>query len=404
MTPNAFKSAGHSWRLFCGTDVIEQNLKAAVTRAGAQRAMIVCSPSIAAKTDLPARIAAALGDRFAGTFDGIEKDSSYASVSAATARARELKTDLLIAVGGGSVIVATRAVSIFLSEAGDPFDLMTQYPEGGRPVSPRLNAPKVPIVNIPTTPTSAMNRGGTGLKNPDLDHRMEFFDPKTRPQAIFIDDGALMTAPDGLILSTATTVFAWAVGAMSLDAVNPLVAGDHAQAFRLALDAYRRLPDALDDPAPRRDLCLAAFLQNRAEDDGQTFVLRGPYASNYACATALHLEYPNMKQGESTAVVHAATIRLAEGVTSAQAQGPASALGVWRDGMDVAAAAEAVAGELEAIYQKAGMPIRLRDLEIDRDALPAVAARTVKIFNASGDLTTPEDRIARSLAILERAW
>lgn len=404
MTIEAFKSAGHSWRLFCGAGVIERNLKAAVTRAGAQRAMIVCSPSIAAKTDLPGRIEAALGDVFAGTFDGIEKDSSYASVCAATARARELKADLLIAVGGGSVIVATRAVSIFLSETGDPFDLMTQYPESGRPVSPRLEAPKVPIVNIPTTPTSAMNRAGTGLKNPDLDHRMEFFDPKTRPQAILIDDGALMTAPDGLILSTATTVFAWAVGATSLDAVNPLVAGDHAQAFRLALGAYRGLSDALDDPARRRDLCLAAFLQNRAEDDGQTFVVRGLFAGDYACATALHLEFPNLKQGESTAVVHAATVRLAEGVGTAQARGPAAALGVWRDGMDVPAAAEAVAGELETIYGRAGMPIRLRDLGIARDALPAVAARTVKIFNASGDLTTPEDRIARSLAILECAW
>ena len=104
--------------------------------------------------------------------------------------------------------MATRAVAIFMAEAGDPFQIMTQYPEGKPAYSPRLLAPKPPIINIPTTPTSAMNRAGTGLKNPDLDHRMEYFDPKTRPQAIFLDEDALLSAPPDLIRSTATTVFA----------------------------------------------------------------------------------------------------------------------------------------------------------------------------------------------------
>ncbi len=148
-------------------------------------------------------------------FDGIEKDSTYASVCAARQAATDAAADLLIAVGGGSVIVATRAVAIFMAEPGDPFQIMTQYPDGKPAYSPRLLAPKPPIINIPTTPTSAMNRAGTGLKNPDLDHRMQYFDPKTRPQAIFLDEDALLSAPPELIRSTATTVFASLVGAIA---------------------------------------------------------------------------------------------------------------------------------------------------------------------------------------------
>ena len=68
--------------------------------------------------------------------------------------------DLLIAVGGGSVMVANRVVAIYLAEKGDPFQIMTQYPEGKPAYSPRLMAPKLPVINIPTTPTSAMNRSG----------------------------------------------------------------------------------------------------------------------------------------------------------------------------------------------------------------------------------------------------
>src|SRR5690349_16712472 len=107
MTESAFRAAGYPWRLHCGPRVIEQALREAVDRAGAKRAFVVCSPSVNRRSDNIRRIEAVLGHRYAGVFDGIEKDSTYASVSAATHAAREAGADLLIAVGGGSVIVAT---------------------------------------------------------------------------------------------------------------------------------------------------------------------------------------------------------------------------------------------------------------------------------------------------------
>lgn len=399
-----FRSAGYAWRLFSGPGAIEAQLAGAVQREGRERAFVVCSPSIVARTDTVRRIEAAIGDRFVGVFDRIENDSTYASVEAATAAARAAKADLLIAVGGGSVIVAARAVAIFLGEAGDPFTLMTQYAEGARPVSPRLEAPKPPIINIPTTPTSAMNRAGTGLKNADLDHRMEYFDPKTRPSAIFLDDAALMTAPANVLRSTATTVFASLVATVGDAHANPLVEGDLAQAFRLGSTAYLCLADGADDAVLRRELALAAFLQNRAEDDGRAMRSRGAFASDYAAATALHLKYPAVGQGESTSVLHASTIRTGAPPDSRAAEATARALDCWRGGMDAPQAASSVAARLEEIYEKAGMPTRLRDLPVTRDDLPGIAAETVKNFNASGGMTSADARVANSMRVLEAAW
>lgn len=404
MSGTVFKSAGYPWRLFCGPGAIEAHLPAAVARAGASRAMVICSPSVAAKTSVVDRIRAALGGKLAGVFDGIQKDSSYASVCAAKAAAEEARADLLIAVGGGSVIVGVRAVSIFMSEAGDPFELMTQYPEGGRPYSPRLEAPKIPIINIPTTPTSAMNRAGTGLKNPNLDHRMEYFDPKTRPQSLFLDDEVLLATPDAVLRSTATTVFAGLAAAISLSGLNPLVEADQREAFRLACRAYVRLCDAAGDAGVRRNLALAAFLQNRAEDDGRPVVLRGPFSSDYAVSTALHLLYPSIGQGEATAVVHASAIRRSAMIGLPEARATAEALEVWCDGMDAAAATEAVASRLEALYAANGMPVRLQDAGVPREGLADIAAATVKNFNARTGLISAEERVAASLGLLEAAW
>jgi alcohol dehydrogenase class IV len=404
MAHKAFRATGYSWRLFSGAQVIEQYLKDALDRANARRAFVLCSPSVNRRTDTVRRIEVTLGDRCAGVFDGIEKDSTYNSVRAATKAAAGAQADLLIAVGGGSVIVATRAVAIFMAEAGDPFEIMTQYPKGKPAYSPRLLAPKPPIINIPTTPTSAMNRGGTGLKNPDIDHRMEYFDPKTRPQAIFLDDEALLSAPPALIRSTATTVFAGLVGAISQTGSNPLVAGEQRQAFGLAYGAYPRLRDELDNPALRTDLCLAAFLQNRAEDDGAPRFRGGPFAGNYAVSTALHIRYPRVGQGEATSTVQAPAIRLAGTVDLPPARQVAEAIEVWRDGMDAGQAAAAVADALEGIYDRAGMPIRLRQLKIPKDDLPNIANETVKNFNANAGVRSAKAQIEDALHLLEAAW
>jgi alcohol dehydrogenase class IV len=404
MTCSDFRAAGYAWRLHCGRSIIEQSLKDAVGRAAAKRAFVVCSPSVNRRTNTVRRIEAALGDRYAGVFDGIEKDSTYASVCAATQAARAAAADLLIAVGGGSVVVATRAVAIFLAEQGDPFDIMTQYPEGKPAYSPRLLAPKPPIINIPTTPTSAMNRAGTGLKNPSLDHRMEYFDPKTRPQAIFLDHDALLTAPLDLMRSTATTVFAGAIGAISQVELNPLVEGDRNQAFRLAYRAYPRLTDEPEDASLRIDLCIAAFLQNRAEDDGFRRSRGGVFAGNYAVSTALHVRYPHIGQGESTSVVHAAKIRLAETVGLRPAQQVATALGIWRDGMTARAAALAVADTLDSLYARIGVPTRLRQLAVPHEDLRAIAGETVKNFNANAGVRSPAEQIEDAMRLLEAAY
>ena len=47
-----FRASGYHWRLFCGAGVVEQHLLGAVKREGASRVMVVCSPSVAKRTDL----------------------------------------------------------------------------------------------------------------------------------------------------------------------------------------------------------------------------------------------------------------------------------------------------------------------------------------------------------------
>ena len=412
-SPAPFRATSFPWRLYAGAGALD-NLPAEVARQRARRAFVICGQTIANQTNLLQRIREGLGELYAGAFDRMDKDSSYPAVLAATEAARAAGADLIIAVGGGSVIVGARAVVILLAEKGSAYDLMTQYPEGKPPVSPKLLAPKIPIIHVPTTPTSAMNRAGTGLKDDTLDHRMEFFDPKTRPVALCWAAEALRTAPISLARSTGTTTFTGCLQSVAAGAANPLVEGDHRQAFRLASRALPRMVAKPDDAGPRIELCAAAFLQNRAADDGATREGRDEVSSAaYALATALHIRYDHIGQGESTSSVTPGVMRRLGASRGDGARRMAEALGAGNagmspgrmdtEGMDPEAAAVAAADALDAFYRSIGMPSRVRDLEIPEADLPLLAKDTLKNFNANrGD--RPADYADRMLELLRACW
>jgi alcohol dehydrogenase class IV len=381
MYRNDFRAVGYPLRLYSGKDALE-NLPAELERHKAARAFIVCGRSVSRRTPLVTRMRDILGGSLAGVFDEMAKESPLSAVTAAADAARAAGADMLIAVGAGSVIQATRVVAILLAEKGPVDTLITQYPEHGPAVSPKLLAPKLPIINVLTAATSAQNRAGSAVKGDHLDHRMEFFDPKTRPVAVFWDSDALLTAPPSLALNTGAAVFwrtAMNMGALSL---TPLVEGDRLQALRLARGALTRLSDA-NDPAPRLELCAAAFLQNRDADDGGTLVEKHWVGRVvYAFAAALFNQHAHVSQGEANnaltpGVMRALGRRDPEAMTRI-----ASALDAWRVGDPVDEAPERAAAALERVFEAIGTPTRLSQLGIPRASLPLILERSLKNFNA----------------------
>jgi alcohol dehydrogenase class IV len=234
---------------------------------------------------------------------------------------------------------------------------------------------------------------------------MEFYDPKTRPVAIFWDAEALLTAPPALVRSTATTTFSGSLRSLGAEALNPLVAGDRRQAFRLAHRALPRLMAEPDNVALRIDLCSAALLANRADDDG---VSRRRYrdrtaSSAYALATALHIRYHHVGQGEATSAVMPMVTRLTVPEDLGVARRIAEALGVWQPDMSAEAATRATAEALETLYTHIGMPTRLRSLQIPEADLPVLANDTLKNFNANPGMRS-EDYTTEMLRLLQAAW
>ncbi|MDB5922207.1 MAG: hypothetical protein JWN13_1143 [Betaproteobacteria bacterium] len=378
---NDFRAVGYPLRLYSGKDALE-NLPAELKRHGAKRAFVVCGRTVSRKTPLVTRIRGILGTSLAGVFDEMAKESPLSAVIAARDAARAANADLLIAIGAGSVVQATRVVAILIAETRPVEELITQYPEQGPAISPKLLAPKLPIINVLTAATSAQNRAGSAVKGEGLDHRMEFFDPKTRPVAVFWDSDALLTAPPSLARDTGAAIF-WRA-AMNMGATNmtPLVEGDRLQALRLARSALTQLGDPAD-AAPRIELCAAAFLQNRDADDGGVLVEKHWVGRVvYAFAAALFNQHGHVSQGAANnALTPGVMRRLGSRDPEAMCR-IARALGAWSEGDRIEDAPERGATALEQIFQSVGTPTRLSALGIPAESLSTILENSLKNFNA----------------------
>jgi alcohol dehydrogenase class IV len=394
-----FRAVHHPYRLYSGKNALDR-LPEEVGRRHASRAFIVCGRTVSRATPLIGRIRQLLGERLAGVFDEIDKDTSRSSVTRAVEAARAARADLVIGVGAGSVIQGARIVAILLAEKAPVEELITRYPEQGPAISPKLLAPKLPIVNVLTAPTTAQNRAGSRMKDDATARGMEFFDPKTRPVAIFWDTEALLTAPPGLIRTGAATI--WCRAVMNLGAIgdNPLVEGDRLQSYRLAARALARLSDPAD-PAPRFDLCAATLLQNReADDGGAQFARHWAMRVAYAFSSALISVFPQVGQGESYAALTGTVLRRL-GARDAEAMDRIAA------GLDIASAGpdapERIAQRMESVFSSLGMATRLSGLGIDRARLPQVLELSMTNFNADPKREFVRERELLG-EILQAAW
>lgn len=393
----AFRFVGYPVRVYAGDGALDR-LGEEADRLRFRRALVVCGQSVARHTNLLERVTRALGDRLAGVFDGAQAGSPLPSVGLGVAAARQAGADAIIALGGGSAVVTARAITILLAEGGDAHDHATTYPPGQPPVSPRLLQPKLPNLAVLTTPTTAATRSGTAVIDPETGHRLEMFDPKTRPSAVFWDTEALLTAPADLCRNAAAACYSGVVGGLqSREELNPLAQGDLAQALALLRTSLPQV-GGQDDAGPARvNLCAAAWLYNRAWDAGAGGNALGVVS---ALAHSLDTRYPQCDHGAAYSIATAPGMRFNAGHNRAGQARLAAMLGVESAGVD---AENEAARRVEDFYQALGMPTRLRQVGAPREDIPGIARDAMTDFGLHRNVRRVKD-VAELVELLEGMW
>jgi maleylacetate reductase len=197
-----------------------------------RRAFVISGRTLSEETDLVRRVEGMLGERHAGTFVGMGQHTPGSAVEKAAEEAGE--ADLLVSVGGGSVIDGTKAVAV------------------------RLDYPAQ--IAVPTTLSGAEWAHAVGVTDEEAGRKSGFAEPKAVPPVVILDADVTLYTPEKLWLST---------GIRALDhAVEGFLAkGEHPIEDVMGLEGARRLvtylPRSKEDPEDvevRHELQLAAWM------------------------------------------------------------------------------------------------------------------------------------------------
>jgi maleylacetate reductase len=325
--------------------------------AGADRVVLATTRSLA-HGRAAAAVRDAIGPRLVGVHDAMRAHSPIEDVAALAGMLREVRAELVVALGGGSVIDGAK-VACFAAwhGIGEPDALLRALPRGSPPSAWDGPAPSLRIVAVPTTLSAAEFAAHAGVTDLAAGRKHRAAQPFLVPKAVVLDPAATLETPAELLLSSGIRAVDHAAERWCSAAPAPFSDAVSLQAMRMlaaALPAIRRDPQDLAARAAAQE---AAWLSVMGGWAGV------PVGASHGIGYIL---------GAARGVPH--------GITSCLSL---PAVMQWNAPVNAARQAEVArvfgGGEAHAALRGfiagLGLPVRLREVGIAEAEIPALAAR-----------------------------
>jgi maleylacetate reductase len=357
---------------------------------GVGRVFVLTTRSLAGEQGLAASVSRALGPRWAGTYAGVTAHSPRTAVLEGAARARAAQADLLVAVGGGSVIDATKLMLACLwhglTQPGqlDPYRGTKGVDLSRRP--PGLEH-AIRMLAVPTTFSAAEFTHIAGVTDPVRGVKEGYGHALFTPQVVVLDPAATLNTPPELLLSTGIKAVDHAVERLCSLQATPFTDATAGQALGLlarALPAIKRDPAALE---PRSEAQMGMWLSIIGAASG--VATGASHAIGHTLGGSYHIPH-----GITSCVTLPSVLRWNAPAVAERERRVAGLMG--REGIE---AAQAVVDLVSSL----GLPGRLREVGIRREDFRAIAEHTMH----DAPVRTNPRKIERTedlVEILELAW
>ena len=196
----------------------------------------------------------------ATTYFPVEGEPSIETVRVGLAAARTANVDLVVGVGGGSVIDTGKAIAALVSNGGDPLD----YLEGiGR--GEALRKPSAPFIAMPTTAgTGAEVTKNAVLASKEDRVKVSMRSPLMLPALALVDPELTYAMPPAITAATGLDALTQLLEAYTSSKANPLVDGICREGLVRAARSLRKAFVDGSDAAAREDMALAGLFSGLA--------------------------------------------------------------------------------------------------------------------------------------------
>jgi alcohol dehydrogenase class IV len=179
---------------------------------------------------------------------------------AALAAAREHGADVVIAVGGGSVIDTGKAVAMLLGNGGDPLDYLEVVGAGRQ-----ITRPAVPCVAVPTTAgTGAEVTANAVLASPGHGLKASLRSPLMIPKVALVDPRLTVSCPPQVTAASGLDALTQCLEPFVSARANPVTDGLAREGLRRAGTGLRAAYADGSDLRAREDMAVCSLLGGMA--------------------------------------------------------------------------------------------------------------------------------------------
>jgi maleylacetate reductase len=173
-------------------------------RYGVSRLMIMTTRSLGGPEGLATRLSGELGALSVGVFDAIASHSPRTDVIAGALAAQRAGADMLVALGGGSVIDATKLMQFCLWAKLTSPDQLDPWRLGRGPdrKDPAGVVSGIRMIAAPTTLSAAEFTAVSGVTDGEIKVKEAYTHPDMAPRAVVLDPAITLETPSRLWSST----------------------------------------------------------------------------------------------------------------------------------------------------------------------------------------------------------
>jgi alcohol dehydrogenase class IV len=333
-----------------GTDAVRE-LPMEIDALG-QKAVLVTDAGLMA-TGLVDEIQKMIGKYLAGTYSDVPQDSGMAVVDQGAAYAKSVAADLVVSLGGGSVIDTAKGMCILMKEGGS----MRDY-EGMQ----MLTRPQTPHIVIPTTAgTGSEVTSGAVILDREQGQKIINFEYFNTPRVAILDPKVTVGLPPHLTATTGMDAMTHAVESYVSLQRNPISDATALHAIRLIAQYLPTVVDHGTDLVARGQMQIAALMAGWAFSNAMVGLVHAMAHSLGAICGIPH------GQANGILLPHVMAYNLEE-VPELLAD-IAVAMGVAHVGDDPLTAGRAAVAATHDLLDRIGLSQGLKDLGIDEDQL-----------------------------------
>ena len=376
-------------RVYFGTPAADA-LLAEVSQRGAQRVLVVTGRTLNRKTDAVQTALAQIAPQVVGLFDECTEHTPRSSVMALANAARAAQADLIVSIGGGTVIDTVKVALVALAEGLTQIEQLDHWhmrvaADGSR-VTPQPGRPPCRQIAVPTTLSGAEFSDMAGCTDTRFGTKHGYTGTLIGPAAVILDPRITVHTPDRLWLSTGMRAVDHAVEALCSVNAQPLIDATSVRALALLARSLRTCASDPADLDARLDGQMGAWL-------AATSIRRTEYGASHGIGHALGAD-AGVPHGITSCVLLPTVMRYNAAVCPAQMADIAAALGQ---------PGRSAADQVEDLIASLGLPTRIGQLGLARERLPVIAQKAM----ANPWVHTNPRKIsdaAQLESLLQQAW